>query len=426
VGQLSAALKTLKGLPAALKTVKGQPTTPGQPDATDATDATEASATDVAPATDDEARTATDTPSDEMLELLASLGVVLVPNAQTAPLPSDGSAKAGASLPANANGLPVPATLLQAAAQTQSSTKAEATPGEAAATTSAPLTAEGVKDHTAPAPEMPREATPPADTQANPAVPLPQPGQAPVPMPTTAQLPTIQPQFQGGADSGFPQGGGDDRHLHSAPKAEAIDDATPAQAAPLPDQIGATGLNAQTVAVEAPVDPQAANVATQIAQQVDFYKLPGNKGVRIQLHPDDLGGVQVTLRYAPGGNLELHINVEHAATGSLVEAGWSQLRDALATQGFEPDRLVMSVSGPASANQLDFSSSNGNGAYRQDSGLAGFMQDGQSGQQRNGADDPRATTRGWSSAAEPVGAIDDSPRNVSSAGSAASRIDYRV
>jgi flagellar hook-length control protein FliK len=414
VGQLSAALKSLKGLAAA---VKGQPATPGQPGATDA------SATDVVPATDEKATDGSEKPSDEVLELLASLGVVLVPNAQTAPLPSDGSAKSGAAVGANAPQLP--ATLLQAA-QPQNSTKTSAK-AETAAETAAPIAppaADGAKEQAAAAAETPRDAALAAQAPANQPVPQPQAGQAS--LPTAAQLSTIQPQFQGGADSGFQQGAADDRHLHSAMKAEAIDDATPAQAAPLPEPTVAAGLNAPTtVAVQAPVDPQAASVASQIAQQVDFYKLPGNKGVRIQLHPDDLGGVQVTLKYAPGGNLELHINVEHAATGSLVEAGWSQLRDALATQGFQPDRLVMSVSGPSSANQMDFSSSNGNGAYRQDPGLAGFTQDGQSGQQRNGADDPRGT-RGWSSAAEPVGAVDDSPRNASSVGSAASRIDYRV
>jgi flagellar hook-length control protein FliK len=253
-----------------------------------------------------------------------------------------------------------------------------------------------------------------------------QPAQAPAP--TAARLPTIEPHFQDAGANGFQQSGtGEERSNKAAAKAEAIDAAAPAQAGPLPEHIAYAGLGAPTVVVDAPVDPRAANVASQIAQQVDFYKLPGNKGVRIQLHPEDLGGVQVTLRYAPGGNLELHINVEHASTGSLVEAGWSQLRDALATQGFQPDRLVMSVTGPSSSSATDFSSSNGNdsGAYRQDPGLAGFTQGGQSGQQRDGADDPRGT-RGWSAAPEPVATVDDSSRAASLVGAAASRIDYRV
>jgi flagellar hook-length control protein FliK len=455
VGQLSAALTSLKGLAAA---VSGQPTMPGQPAASD-----DASANDVVPATNDQATDGTDKPSDEVLALLASLGIVLVPNAQTAPLPGDDPANASATVGANA---PRVSPTLPQAAQPRHSAKtsreAETAPAEAVAspatsatsampatsgTSATPATAtpatpaaDGATQQPAAAAATPRDAglaVLAAETPTNQPVPRPQAGRAPVPsagqLPTaaqqasTAQLTTVQPQpqFQGSSDGGSQQGTADDRHLRGAAKAEAIDATTPAQAVPLPEHLAVSGLNAPTVVSEAPIDPQAANVATQIAQQVDFYKLPGNKGVRIQLHPDDLGGVQVTLRYAPGGNLELHINVEHASTGSLVEAGWSQLRDALATQGFQPDRLVMSVSGPSSASQMDFSSSNGNGAYRQDSGLAGFTQDGHSGQQRNGADDARGT-RGRSSAAEPIGAVDDSPRNVSSVGAAASRIDYRV
>jgi flagellar hook-length control protein FliK len=166
-------------------------------------------------------------------------------------------------------------------------------------------------------------------------------------------------------------------------------------------------------------------VVSQIAQQADLYRLPGNKGVRIQLHPDDLGGVQVTLRYAAGGGLELHINVEHAATGALVEAGWTQLRDALATQGISPDRLVMSVTGPGSANQLDFSSNGSNAGNRPDQGLSAFTQGRQSGEQPEQGGDDRRQTRGWVNPVEPQPTQDNTtPRGARVA--AASRIDYRV
>src|SRR5204863_10022904 len=120
-------------------------------------------------------------------------------------------------------------------------------------------------------------------------------------------------------------------------------------------------------------------VVSQIAHQADLYRLPGNRGVRIQLHPEDLGGVQVTVRYGAGGALQLHINVEHAATGALVQAGWSELRNALATQGISPERLVMSVTAPTSSSQLDFSG--GGGGRQTDPGMASFAQS-QSGQQR--------------------------------------------
>jgi flagellar hook-length control protein FliK len=166
-------------------------------------------------------------------------------------------------------------------------------------------------------------------------------------------------------------------------------------------------------------------VVSQIAHQAELYRLPGNKGVRINLHPDDLGGVQVTLRYAAGGSLELHINVEHATTGALVQAGWGQLRDALATQGIGAERLVMSISGPSGANQLDLSS-NGGGSNR-DAGPAAFTQGGDSNQQRqdsgSGTENARGP-RGWNTRTDSSTTADDSPGAASIA--AASRIDYRV
>jgi flagellar hook-length control protein FliK len=167
-----------------------------------------------------------------------------------------------------------------------------------------------------------------------------------------------------------------------------------------------------------PQNATPSDVASQIAHQAELFRLPGNKGVRIQLHPDDLGGVQVTLRYAGNtGGLELHINVEHAATGALVESGWGQLRDALANQGINPDRLVMSISGPQNANQLDFSSNNNGGGYRPDQNLANFSQSDQSGQQRgeDATSDERGGARGWNP--------HDSPRQTSAS---SARIDYRV
>jgi len=170
----------------------------------------------------------------------------------------------------------------------------------------------------------------------------------------------------------------------------------------------------------------ASDVANQIAQQVDLYRLPGNKGVRIQLHPEDLGGVQVTLKYAAGGSLELHISVEHASTGALVQEGIGQLRDALATQGFHPDRLVMSVTAPASANQMDFNASTGGGSYRPDGGLASFMQGGQSDQQRDSGGDTARGARDWSDASSPATASDTQAPAASSGSAASSRIDYRV
>ena len=238
-----------------------------------------------------------------------------------------------------------------------------------------------------------------------------------------------QPHLQHGG--GFAQQHGtsserDDSHKEHAPsRTSAVADAE-TTVAPVADQIF-VAATAPTTAAALPRDVHPGQIVSQIAHQAELFHLPGNKGVRIQLHPEDLGGVQVTVRYGAGGGLELHINVEHAATGSLVEAGWTQLRDALATQGISPDRLVMSITSPGGANHLDFSSSGG-GTFRSDPGFASFAQGGQSGQQRDqtGGGDGSSAARRWVTGADPVSSSDDLLRAASAQTGAASRIDYRV
>jgi flagellar hook-length control protein FliK len=160
-------------------------------------------------------------------------------------------------------------------------------------------------------------------------------------------------------------------------------------------------------------DVQPAHVASQIAHQADLYRMPGGRGVRIELHPDDLGGVGVTIKYSPTGGLELHIVAEQATTAQLVQSGWNDLRTALAQQGIAPERLIMSVSGPSESN----SSSSGPG------GQAAFGQAGQSNHQQHERTTAQAN-RGWAG-------FGDAPINVTedvrqSGAVSSSRIDYRV
>ena len=158
-----------------------------------------------------------------------------------------------------------------------------------------------------------------------------------------------------------------------------------------------------------------------------MIRLPGNRGLHIQLHPDDLGGVQVTVRYSPSGGVELHINAEHAATGALVQAGWTELRDALASHGISADRLVMSVTTPSGAGTADLSG----GGNRSDPNYSNSSQaslsspDSQSQGQSRQDNAQQRTSQTWSGGLEPVASTDDNPR-VASATGTPSRIDYRV
>jgi flagellar hook-length control protein FliK len=162
-------------------------------------------------------------------------------------------------------------------------------------------------------------------------------------------------------------------------------------------------------------EARPAEVVSQIAQQVDLYRLPSGKGVRIQLNPDGLGGVEVTVRYGARGAVELHLSIEQGATASLVEAGWGELRDALALQGITADRLVMSVTSPAGSSPSD---QGANGGARSDGGQTTF---GQQGQHRDHQNNDARPHRSWSAPFTPPTEAEDAPAVASSA-----RIDYRA
>jgi hypothetical protein len=247
---------------------------------------------------------------------------------------------------------------------------------------------------------------------------------------TTAAAPShIVQQPATGSDTraGGDQGGQEHTPQHdSTPTtAEPTSADQTVQPTPLAAVAGAAAANAPSAANAA----HPREVVAQIAQQAELYRLPGGRGVRIQLHPDGLGGVEVTLRYGAAGGLELHVNVEHAATGALVQSGWSDLRDALSQQGISPDRLVMSVSGPdgmtvsgpGSAGLSSDSGGFGSGSdasFRSDAGAMGFGQSSSHGQQNGHPAPGRAR---WTPS------VDATPQEpVNTAAASSSRIDLRV
>ncbi len=431
LGQLAAALKTLKSLAVAVVALPDAPT--------------EAStALTTAPSQDEPTRTK-DTESEQMPEILAALGFLPVPIALS---PVEAVTTQTSPSTSLASTVP-PATLFQT------------------------MEAQGSQEQ--PVPQDPPLAPPPDPMAALPPrvaasleATLPSTVPSPPPIPSTTTTPTHMPpagiaaqtlrvaelgqpptpgtvappvaEAASSGDAAFQANTGSDNTGSHNPRGEpASTNLFPSvgELQPAPSR-GASTMDqaAQVVGASLPsiptpplaTDVKPSDVVAQIAHQADLYRLPGNRGVRIQLHPEELGGVQVTVRFATSGNLELHISVEHAATGALVQSGWNQLRDALVTQGFSPERLVMSVTGPGGAGaQMGFSSSsNGNGgAYRSDAGLMASMQNGQFGQSRdNAADQPRVVGR-WTSTDDATGDSAVS-REIATATSAASRIDYRV
>ena len=118
-----------------------------------------------------------------------------------------------------------------------------------------------------------------------------------------------------------------------------------------------------------------------------------------------------------------------AVASALVQAGWTELRDALATHGISPERLVMSVTAPSSSGAQDGLGSGSSGSSRQDFGQAAFSFAGsQSGQQRPDHGDSR-TAFGWSRSSFD-GITSTQPTNSDSVApvtaDALSRINYRA
>jgi hypothetical protein len=122
----------------------------------------------------------------------------------------------------------------------------------------------------------------------------------------------------------------------------------------------------------------------------------------------------VTVRYAPTGEVELHMNIEHAATADLVRSGWTELRDALVVQGISADRLVMTVTSTSGGSPADSSGSGAGNGFRPDGGQASF---GQPGQQR----DAQPETRAWNGRFDAANAPEEQQSTA-----ATSRIDLRA
>jgi flagellar hook-length control protein FliK len=436
LAQLKAALKGLAN--AVAPVLPAMPAMPATPPT--AQDTVSAAATPLVSSPEVPAKT--DGPQGaDMPEILAALGFVLVPTpvqppATTTPGPSESAPGAPRLSAPQAVVTERLASVVRSLASpsTEAADKPAAAPADS---TSTPVATQAPSPtQTTPQPGQPPQA-PSSDVSMN-TVAAPQVApqslaeprqhtESAAPAPTAPAAGAIGARPQGQPATNFSSSDSSDsgeQHEHGSRRAGHVAEIPQADTAAPANEQTFTAAVASTSAPSQPAAAQPSQVVAQIAHQADLYRLPGNRGVRIQLHPDDLGGVQVTLRYAPAGGLELHINVEHASTGALVQAGWTELRDALATQGISPDRLVMSVTSPSTASQLDFSS-NGQSGYRSDSGLAGFTQGDQSGQQQRHDDDqalPKLRT--WRSGSESTSSSDDTPRVAAPA--AASRIDYRV
>ena len=104
----------------------------------------------------------------------------------------------------------------------------------------------------------------------------------------------------------------------------------------------------------------------------------GSMKLELQLEPAHLGKVQVTLQTDAAKQLQVHINVDQAASRQLIEQHLPQLRAALAEQGLDLGHFSM---GTNSQGQNDGSTEGGRAPFSEFSnlnGVEGEAQDGSS------------------------------------------------
>ena len=241
------------------------------------------------------------------------------PEGAPAPAAVPGSPSPGASSPSPGASTTAPATPAPA---TPPGVGANAGRHAVAGPEGAPAPAPGPEGAPAPAPGTPSApgtaaatAAPPAGTgPSQPVVAaVPVPGARPAPQPGTA------------LDSTH----GDPATLPTAPAvlpASAAVSAAPQPAPPAP---------AYAPAAPAAVAPQLVTAMTPVLHGAD-----GSYSVHLQLHPDDLGPVHLTVQLY-NGQVDVHLHAAELATRDLLRDALPGLRTELQAQGLDPGELAV-------------------------------------------------------------------------------------
>ncbi|MBJ7331964.1 MAG: flagellar hook-length control protein FliK, partial [Solirubrobacteraceae bacterium] len=136
----------------------------------------------------------------------------------------------------------------------------------------------------------------------------------------------------------------------SAPVAEA-----PAPVAPS----GVGGLATQAPAPQAPALPTAVQAAhgtsgpflaaqiLKVQTLIDLATRNGSASARIELHPEELGKVEVRLRSAAGGGLTASMTADRPEALQALAAAGDQLRKQLEDRGIDVLRLDINLSAEA-------------------------------------------------------------------------------
>ena len=147
---------------------------------------------------------------------------------------------------------------------------------------------------------------------------------------------------------------------------DAHPDAVPVALGPTP--AAATGPAATTTAAPAPSYVQIPSPAAQLAAVIMPLRDSGDGVHRVvlQLHPEDLGQVQVRVELR-GHELHLQLAGASDATRDVLRAALGDLRRDLATQGFAATTIDVSADSPGA-----FASYDGSGGGRHHAGSGRF------------------------------------------------------
>lgn len=109
---------------------------------------------------------------------------------------------------------------------------------------------------------------------------------------------------------------------------------TPATAAAPPPGEGAPPMDADALVLDVEAAPEDAEFPREMSSRVSLMLRDGSREARLQLHPAELGRVQVTIN-TDGDQARVVFVAESAAAREAIEQAMPRLREALAQQGME-------------------------------------------------------------------------------------------
>jgi flagellar hook-length control protein FliK len=140
--------------------------------------------------------------------------------------------------------------------------------------------------------------------------------------------------------------------VQQQPDSQAKNELAAQQKAAVPPPAAGSTVTAQTLpgAQVKTMEARGQEIANQIAQQVEMAANQGRGTLRIQLHPEDLGRIDLRLTHSAQGLIVTMI-ADRASTGQALSNQADLLRQALSEAGIQLSNLNISQQGSQQNNQ---------------------------------------------------------------------------